>query len=79
MRQQLYTTLSEAYNQARIDEVRNTPALTIIEPPREPAEPDSRLLLLRALIGLVGGAAVGVILSLVRPGLFHMSRPQPVG
>jgi uncharacterized protein involved in exopolysaccharide biosynthesis len=79
MRQQLYTTLSEAYNQARIDEVRNTPALTIIEPPREPAEPDSRLLLLRALLGLFGGAVAGVILSMIGPSLFHRGRPVAIG
>lgn len=33
LRQQVYVTLSQAFEQARIDEVRDTPVLTVIEPP----------------------------------------------
>jgi uncharacterized protein involved in exopolysaccharide biosynthesis len=53
--QQVVTTLQQDFEQARIDEVRNTPRITVIERPLVPARPDSRHLLLRVLLaGLVG-------------------------
>jgi uncharacterized protein involved in exopolysaccharide biosynthesis len=52
--QQIVTTLQQSFEQARIDEVRNTPRITVIERPLVPARPDSRHLLLRVfLTGLV--------------------------
>jgi uncharacterized protein involved in exopolysaccharide biosynthesis len=42
LRQQLYTTLAQSYEQARIEEVRDTPVITIVEPPMLPARPDPR-------------------------------------
>ncbi len=65
LRQQLYTTLAQAYEQARIEEVRDTPVLTIVEPPRVPAKPDSRAVLLKLLIAMfaAGGAALLAVLA----------------
>ena len=40
--QQLYTSLAQSFEQARIDEVRNTPVITVLEPPDLPASPDPR-------------------------------------
>ena len=66
LQRQLYTTLVQAYEQAKIDEVRDTPVITVVESPEVPVRPDSRRLLLRALGGLVAGIALGVLLALVR-------------
>jgi len=63
---QLYTTLSQAYEQAKIDEVRDTPVITVVEVPEVPVRPDSRGLLLRALGGMVVGMMLGVALAMVR-------------
>ncbi len=53
--QQVETTLQQDYEQARIDEVRDTPRITVVERPLIPALPDSRRVVLRvALAGLVG-------------------------
>jgi capsule polysaccharide export protein KpsE/RkpR len=65
MQQQIYTTLAQAYEQAKIEEVRDTPVLTVITPPEVPARPDSRRLavkgaLLTALLLLFG---VGVAIT----------------
>jgi tyrosine-protein kinase Etk/Wzc len=58
--QQIVATLSQSYEQARIDRVRDTPAITIVERPVPPPEPDprhhGRHALLGALLGLVAGA-----------------------
>jgi len=38
--QQLYTSLSQAYEQAKIEEVRDTPVFTVVERPDLPIRPD---------------------------------------
>lgn len=59
-RQQVYITLLQAFEQARIDEVRDTPVITVVEPPYVPSLPDRRGLLRRALLGLVLGAVAAI-------------------
>ncbi len=74
LRQDLVTTLAQAFEQARIEEVRNTPVITLIESPRVPAlhDPKGRLLIL--VFGIMTGAtfgALGVLISrnfTVQPG-----------
>jgi uncharacterized protein involved in exopolysaccharide biosynthesis len=66
MRQQLYTSLSQAYEDARVAEVRNTPLITVVEPPEEPVEPDGRSLALRGILGLVLGGMGGVFFAFTR-------------
>ena len=61
LRQQVFTTLAQSLEQARVEEVRNTPVITVVEPPPVPVRPDRRHLMLKALAGLVVGAALGII------------------
>jgi uncharacterized protein involved in exopolysaccharide biosynthesis len=55
LRQELYTSLSQALESARIDEVNDTPTITIIDPPFAYGRPDGPGILALALIGLVMG------------------------
>jgi uncharacterized protein involved in exopolysaccharide biosynthesis len=64
--EQVYSMLLTAYEQAKIDEVRDTPVITVIEPPREPAAPLSRGLAIRLLIGLIVGLTLGFLVALAR-------------
>lgn len=64
-RQQLYTALSQAFDQARMDEVRDTPALTIVEPPATPITPDPRGALTKTVLAFALGLATGVALALL--------------
>jgi uncharacterized protein involved in exopolysaccharide biosynthesis len=66
MRQQVYTTLSQSYEAARIDEVRNTPVITIMEPPDVPAKPDARLALVKSLLAGLLGLALGAFAAAIR-------------
>jgi len=66
MRQELVTSMAQAYEQARIDEVRNTPVITLIDQPDIPALPDPTKRISKILIGLVFGAMVGFVLAFVR-------------
>ncbi len=68
VRQEVYRTLTQAFEQARIEEVRDTPVITIVQRPDPPLEPDARGLVAKACLGGVLGAflgAIGVLLASV--------------
>ena len=62
--QLLVSTLAPSYEQAKIEEVRDTPVITVIRRPEAPvyADPRGRVRLL--LLGFFGGLALGVALAL---------------
>ena len=61
--QQVYLTLSQSYEQARIEEVRNTPLITVIDSPEGSAEPLWSPLVQGILSVLLGfGVALAYIL-----------------
>jgi uncharacterized protein involved in exopolysaccharide biosynthesis len=62
LRRQLYTTLAANLEQAKLDEVRDTPVLTVIEAPVAPARPDKRGVGYKVLGGMVGGALLGLFI-----------------
>jgi uncharacterized protein involved in exopolysaccharide biosynthesis len=66
MRQSLYTSLSQAYEQSRIEEVRDTPAISVIEHPTLPTSADTSYGLRNTLLGAIGGMFLGIILAFVR-------------
>jgi uncharacterized protein involved in exopolysaccharide biosynthesis len=57
MRQQVYTSLMQQYEQARVDEVRNTPVVTVIDEANLPAMPEPR----RVPFALIAGFLVGAV------------------
>jgi uncharacterized protein involved in exopolysaccharide biosynthesis len=71
--QQVVTTLQQDYEQARIDEVRNTPRVTPIEQPIVPARPDSRHLVLVVALAALVGAVIGWPAALI---LEHLRRAR---
>jgi uncharacterized protein involved in exopolysaccharide biosynthesis len=66
MRQEVFTTLAQAYEQAKIEEVRDTPVITVVQSPELPVRPDSRWLVVKALLGLLLGLLVGSGLAVWR-------------
>ena len=73
LRQQVYTTLVQSFEQARISEVRDTPVITVLQAPFLPPADDRRLVLFAAL-GIVLGGMAGVVLAFVVEAL---RRPAP--
>lgn len=73
LRQQVYTTLVQSFEQARIAEVRDTPVITVLQAPFLPPR-DNRGLVLMAAVGLVLGGLAGVVLAFV---VEAMRRPSP--
>jgi len=78
VRQQIYTSLLQNREEARIREVRDTPVITVLEEPRLPLTPEARNSLYKGFLGGLLGAMLGVILALAA----HISaltrrRPSP--
>jgi uncharacterized protein involved in exopolysaccharide biosynthesis len=74
LRQQVYTTLVQSFEQARISEVRDTPVITVLQAPFLPPGPDERRLLLMIALGVVLGGMAGVVLAFI---VEAMKRPAP--
>lgn len=64
LRQQVYVTLAQAFEQARLEEVRNTPVITIIEAPEDSGKPSGHLSSTVLIGTLLGGiTAVTVVFA----------------
>jgi uncharacterized protein involved in exopolysaccharide biosynthesis len=69
MRQQVYTSLAQAYEQAKIEEVRDTPVITVVEAPEAPVRPDRRGALRGSIVALFSGALIGSLLAVILAAL----------
>lgn len=72
-RSAVLTTLMQSFVQAEIAEVRDTPVITVLQPPFVPAENDPRRRVLSTLLGVILGGLLGVVLAFIieafrRPG-----------
>jgi uncharacterized protein involved in exopolysaccharide biosynthesis len=66
MRQELYTATAQAYQQVKIEELRNARSISIIESPEVPPIPNPRGVLKATLLGSLVGFLVGSLLALFR-------------
>ena len=64
--QQLYTSLQQSLEGARIAQVHNTPLITVVEPPERPVYQNPRGVRLRGLLGLLMGGMAVIIFGFVR-------------
>jgi uncharacterized protein involved in exopolysaccharide biosynthesis len=69
LRQQEYSSLLVNREEARIREVRDTPVITVIEPPRLPLTAESRRSAQRTVLGAVCGIMLAVVLVLLTNGI----------
>jgi uncharacterized protein involved in exopolysaccharide biosynthesis len=73
LQQQLLTSATESYEQARVEEVRDTPVITVIETPQVPVRPDPRRLVAKILLALLAGALIGIFVAIVLESMLRGS------
>lgn len=78
LRQQVYTTLVQSQEEARIREVRDTPVITILESPRLPVMSEPRRSVLKGVLGGLTGGLLGVLVAFLAQGIVVAQR-QPSG
>jgi uncharacterized protein involved in exopolysaccharide biosynthesis len=66
MRQEIYTSLAQTLEQARIEEVRTPEVINVIESADLPVEPQRREALRLTFTGLAAGMLVGMVLAVLR-------------
>ena len=66
MHQSVATALAQAYEQAKLDELRDTPVITILEQPRAAVIPNSRGLVKAAFLAFFVGALLMMVAILLR-------------
>lgn len=75
-RQEVYVSLAQAYEQARIEEVRNTPVITVVESPAGSAI-RRRGLIRNGILGVLVGAVVGLGFVFLREAIAYDRRRNP--
>jgi len=77
LRERVAASLAESNEQARIDEVRNTPVITVVDQPVLPAFPDRRRLVFKAASALVLGVLLGAFFAVIRDFVGRRSEIEP--
>lgn len=65
LKQQVFTSLTQSYEEVRIREVHDTPVISVVETPSVPTLPEARGRLARVLFGLIFGAFFGAFIAFV--------------
>ena len=65
LRNQIYAQLATAYEQSKVEEVRDTPVLTVLDPPEAPIEADPRGLITKTLLSFIIGLFIAAILAVL--------------
>lgn len=80
LRQQVHTQLSQAFENARIEEVRDMPAVTVVEQPKVPLLPDRRGLVSKTILAFLLGMLVAAVAWIVWAAALGsaISRPSEI-
>ena len=77
VQQQVYATLAQGYEQARIEEVRDTPVITVLASPQLPVRPDRRGLIKKGFLALFIGGLLGFLVAGWREYMRDAGRDEP--
>jgi uncharacterized protein involved in exopolysaccharide biosynthesis len=77
LRQSVYTSLRQSFEQTRIEVTRDTPAIAVVQPATPPLVADSKHLLLKLIIGLLAGGILGCGLAIFREIVRRSPRNTP--
>jgi uncharacterized protein involved in exopolysaccharide biosynthesis len=65
LRQQIYTSLAQSYEEARISEVRNTPVITVVDAPEDWVKRTSRGAISNGILWAIMGSVIAVAAALL--------------
>ena len=74
--QQVYTSLAQAFEQALIEEVRNTPVITVLDVPEGSAR-GGQPLVFNMIVGIMFGGLAGIMFALFREYLRSEQKRHP--
>jgi uncharacterized protein involved in exopolysaccharide biosynthesis len=77
LKRSIHTTLAQSFEQARIEQVRNTPQITVVEKPEVPARGDPRQTIGKTLTMGVFGFVLGLLIGLGREKMQQASAESP--
>lgn len=77
LRTEVQGSLAQALEQAKLDEIRDTPLITVIERARVAVEPQPRGLVTGTVIAFLVGLALGAVVAIVRHALSANLRESP--
>ncbi len=66
MKQQVYTSLLQSYDRARIEEARNITSITVLETPERPIKPERSDAISLPLLGAIAGLLLGIVVAFIR-------------
>jgi uncharacterized protein involved in exopolysaccharide biosynthesis len=78
LKQTLVTSLAQTYEQSRIEEVRDTPVLTVVDEPVIPSRPNSRRLAVKGILAMMAGGLFTLVWAAAREALARASKEQPL-
>ena len=81
LQQSVVMTLTQAYEQARLEEARDTPKLTVLQPPYRPERPERRGLPIAFVLGAAAGFSLALLYVLGRTAWsgVRLSSPASAG
>jgi len=74
LRQQVYTTLLQTREEARIREVRDMPVITELEDPRLPLISESRGTAIKLILGALAGGFLGIVIAFLADAMVAARR-----
>jgi uncharacterized protein involved in exopolysaccharide biosynthesis len=77
IQQGVYASLAKSYEDARIEEVRNTPVVTVVDPPEDAARRAGSGLVLNSILGIVVGGLLGIGLALIKEAFARLRVADP--
>lgn len=77
LRQEVYTSLAQSLEQAKIQEVRNTPVITIVESPQTPPRADPRRLKVKVALASILGLLFALMWAFGREYMARVRQTEP--
>lgn len=66
LQQTVYSTLAQAYERAKLEEVRDTPVITVVQSPEAALRPDSRQLATKTILAFLIGVFLAALFAITR-------------